>query len=86
MLEMYGYGFLLSLTGYLGVNLVLTLVRVAGAFAAVTVMFTIQLDSFRYFNFNSDIHIFTNWQVTTCRKALSIIVSFIFFTKPFTIQ
>ena len=36
-LEMYGFGFLLSLTGYLGVNLVLTLVRVAGAFAAVTV-------------------------------------------------
>jgi len=35
--EFYGYGFLLSLTGYLGVNLVLTLVRVAGAFAAVTV-------------------------------------------------
>ena len=34
---MYGFGFLLSLTGYLGVNLVLTLVRVAGAFAAVTV-------------------------------------------------
>lgn len=35
---MYGLGFLLSITGYMGVNLVLTLVRVAGAFAAVTVM------------------------------------------------
>ena len=37
-LEVYGYGFLFSLTGYLGVNLVLTLVRTAGAFAAVTVI------------------------------------------------
>lgn len=36
--EMYGYGFFLSLTGYLGLNLVLTLVRVSGAFAAVTVI------------------------------------------------
>lgn len=35
---MYGYGFFLSLTGYLGLNLVLTLVRVSGAFAAVTVI------------------------------------------------
>ncbi|EFX72822.1 hypothetical protein DAPPUDRAFT_215749 [Daphnia pulex] len=58
--SIYGLGFLLSITGYMGVNLVLTLVRVAGAFAAVT--------------------------VTTCRKALSIVVSFIFFTKPFTPQ
>lgn len=40
--------------------MVLTLVRVAGAFAAVT--------------------------VTTFRKALSIVVSFIFFAKPFTFQ
>lgn len=36
-LEMYGYGFLFSLTGYLGVSFVLTLVRTVGAFAAVTV-------------------------------------------------
>jgi hypothetical protein len=36
--SIYGLGFLLSITGYMGVNLVLTLVRVAGAFAAVTVM------------------------------------------------
>lgn len=36
-LEVYGYGFILSLAGYCGLNLVLTLVRVAGAFAAVTV-------------------------------------------------
>lgn len=38
-LEMYIYGFFLSLTGYLGLNMVLTLVRVAGAFAAVTVCY-----------------------------------------------
>ena len=36
--SVYGLGFLLSFTGYIGVNLVLTLVRVAGAFAAVTVI------------------------------------------------
>ncbi|KAK4024264.1 adenosine 3'-phospho 5'-phosphosulfate transporter 2 [Daphnia magna] len=58
--SIYGLGCLLSFTGYVGVNLVLTLVRVAGAFAAVT--------------------------VTTFRKALSIVVSFIFFAKPFTFQ
>ncbi|KAF6203320.1 hypothetical protein GE061_003738 [Apolygus lucorum] len=58
--QMYGYAFLFSLSGYLGVNVVLTLVRTCGALAAVT--------------------------VTTCRKAVSIIISFIFFSKPFTIQ
>jgi solute carrier family 35 (adenosine 3'-phospho 5'-phosphosulfate transporter), member B3 len=59
-METYGYGFLLSVTGYLGIQVVLTLVRNTGATTAVT--------------------------VTTTRKALSIAVSFIFFTKPFTIQ
>jgi len=59
-LEMYGYGFLFSLTGYLGVNLVLTLVRTVGAFAAVT--------------------------VTTFRKAITIVLSFYLFAKPFTMQ
>lgn len=58
--ETYGYGFLLSVTGYLGIQVVLQLVRTAGATTAVT--------------------------VTTFRKALSIAVSFIFFTKPFTWQ
>lgn len=58
--ETYGYGFLLSVTGYLGIQVVLTLVRNTGATTAVT--------------------------VTTTRKAMSIAVSFIFFTKPFTMQ
>lgn len=58
--EVYGYGFLLSVTGYLGIQVVLTLVRKTGATTAVT--------------------------VTTTRKAMSIAVSFIFFTKPFTMQ
>lgn len=57
---MYGYGFFLSVTGYLGIQVVLTLVRKTGATTAVT--------------------------VTTTRKAISIAVSFIFFTKPFTMQ
>ncbi|CAA9993883.1 unnamed protein product [Nesidiocoris tenuis] len=58
--HIYGYALLFSLSGYLGVNVVLTLVRTCGALAAVT--------------------------VTTCRKAISIVISFIFFSKPFTIQ
>lgn len=58
--ETYGYGFFFSLTGYLGIQIVLTLVRSSGASVAAT--------------------------VTTARKAVSIAVSFIFFTKPFTIQ
>lgn len=56
----YGYAFLFSLTGYLGINIVLHLVKHFGALIAVT--------------------------VTTCRKAVTIIISFIFFAKPFTYQ
>jgi adenosine 3'-phospho 5'-phosphosulfate transporter B3 len=58
--KMYGYALIFSLTGYLGIQIVLTLVRTCGAFVAVT--------------------------VTTCRKAVTIIVSFLFFSKPFTFQ
>lgn len=58
--QLYGYAFIFSLTGYLGIQIVLTLVRISGAYAAVT--------------------------VTTCRKAITIVISFIFFNKPFTLQ
>ncbi|CAG9855583.1 unnamed protein product [Phyllotreta striolata] len=58
--KMYGYAFLFSITGYLGIQIVLTLVRTTGAFAAVT--------------------------VTTCRKAVTIIISFVLFNKPFIFQ
>ncbi|XP_057669597.1 adenosine 3'-phospho 5'-phosphosulfate transporter 2 [Diorhabda carinulata] len=58
--KMYGYAFIFSFTGYLGIQIVLTLVRTSGAFAAVT--------------------------VTTCRKAVSIVISFMFFSKPFIFQ
>ncbi|RZC40279.1 adenosine 3'-phospho 5'-phosphosulfate transporter [Asbolus verrucosus] len=58
--KMYGYALIFSLTGYLGIQIVLTLVRTCGAFAAVS--------------------------VTTCRKAVTIIISFVFFSKPFTFQ
>ncbi|VDK31923.1 unnamed protein product [Anisakis simplex] len=44
--------------GYLGVNVVLSLVRTSGALLAVT--------------------------VTTVRKAITIVVSFVMFAKPFT--
>ncbi|VDN03939.1 unnamed protein product [Thelazia callipaeda] len=59
-LLIYGYSILFSISGYLGLNTVLSLVRTQGALIAVT--------------------------VTTVRKAVSIIISFIFFSKPFTIQ
>ncbi|GJQ68395.1 Papst2 [Trypoxylus dichotomus] len=58
--ELYGCALLFSVTGYLGIQVVLTLVRTCGAFVAVT--------------------------VTTCRKAVTMIISFIFFSKPFTFQ
>ncbi|CAD7083300.1 unnamed protein product [Hermetia illucens] len=58
--ETYGYAFLFSLSGYLGIQFVLTLVRTCGAPLAAT--------------------------VTTARKAVTIAISFVFFTKPFTIQ
>jgi len=58
--ETYGYAALFSLAGYLGVNLVLALVRSFGALVAVT--------------------------VTTLRKAVSIVLSFLLFAKPFSWQ
>ncbi|OWF42137.1 Adenosine 3'-phospho 5'-phosphosulfate transporter 2 [Mizuhopecten yessoensis] len=58
--ETYGYAVIFSVFGYLGVNVVLSLVKTFGALIAVT--------------------------VTTCRKAVTIILSFMFFTKPFTYQ
>lgn len=51
---------LFSLSGYLGVGVVLTLVRSCGAFAAVT--------------------------VTTARKAVTVLLSFLLFHKPWTWQ
>ena len=56
----YGSAFLFSISGYLGMQIVLTLVRTFGAFITVT--------------------------VTSFRKALSIVISFLLFSKPFTIQ
>jgi len=58
--ETYGYALIYSITGYLGIQVVLTLVRTCGALAAAT--------------------------VTTARKAVTIALSFLFFTKPFTMQ
>ncbi|CAG5115130.1 unnamed protein product [Candidula unifasciata] len=54
--ETYGYASIFSITGYLGVYIVLTMVKSFGA-----------------------------W-VTTCRKAVTIVLSFVFFSKPFTFQ
>ncbi|KAK0168670.1 hypothetical protein PV327_002447 [Microctonus hyperodae] len=60
LVETYGYALLFSLSGYLGIQIVLTLVQSSGAFVAAT--------------------------VTTCRKAVTIIISFLIFYKPFTTQ
>ncbi|XP_068618474.1 adenosine 3'-phospho 5'-phosphosulfate transporter 2 [Battus philenor] len=57
---MYMNIFLLSVSGYMGLQAVLTLVRICGATVAVT--------------------------VTTMRKAFSIIISFLLFSKPFVFQ
>ncbi|CAH2242750.1 adenosine 3'-phospho 5'-phosphosulfate transporter 2 [Pararge aegeria] len=57
---MYLNIFLLSVSGYMGLQAVLTLVRICGATVAVT--------------------------VTTMRKALSIVISFLLFSKPFVFQ
>lgn len=59
-METYGYAAIYAFLGYIGVNVVLTLVRISGALVAVT--------------------------VTTMRKAVTIIFSFYFFAKPFTIN
>lgn len=59
-IETYGYAFLFSITGYLGIQFVLTLVRTCGATLAAT--------------------------VTTARKAVTIALSFVFFSKPFSFQ
>ncbi|XP_077990937.1 adenosine 3'-phospho 5'-phosphosulfate transporter 2-like [Glandiceps talaboti] len=58
--QTYGYAFIFSVTGYLGISFVLALVKSFGALVAVT--------------------------VTTCRKAVTMVLSFMFFTKPFTIN
>ncbi|XP_045496172.1 adenosine 3'-phospho 5'-phosphosulfate transporter 2 [Colias croceus] len=57
---MYSNIFFLSVCGYMGLQAVLTLVRICGATVAVT--------------------------VTTMRKALSIVISFLLFSKPFVFQ
>ncbi|EYB83992.1 hypothetical protein Y032_0324g2513 [Ancylostoma ceylanicum] len=56
----YGYALIFGFLGYLGVNVVITLIKVCGALVAVT--------------------------VTTLRKALTIVLSFILFSKPFTVD
>jgi len=58
--QTYGYAAIFSILGYLGISVVLTLVRTQGALIAVT--------------------------VTTTRKAVTIVLSFIFFAKPFTVN
>jgi len=56
-LRTYGYGLLFSVFGYLGIDIVLTLIKEYGALICVT--------------------------VTTCRKAITIVLSFTLFSKPF---
>jgi len=59
-LPTYGYGLIFSVFGYLGIDIVLTLIKEYGALICVT--------------------------VTTCRKAITIILSFILFSKPFIFE
>ena len=75
--EVYGLAMIFSLTGYLGVNCVLVLLKCSGALTTVTGMDHVSSTS-------HDTPFIP--LVTTFRKALSIVISFLFFTKPFTIQ
>lgn len=59
-MQTYGYALLFSIFGYLGIDIVLTLIKEYGALICVT--------------------------VTTCRKAVTIILSFILFSKPFIFE
>uniref|UniRef100_A0A1S4LYF4 Adenosine 3'-phospho 5'-phosphosulfate transporter 2 n=1 Tax=Ixodes scapularis TaxID=6945 RepID=A0A1S4LYF4_IXOSC len=59
-METYGYGTVFAIVGYFGVQFVLTLINMTGAFVTVT--------------------------VTTFRKTVSIILSFMLFAKPFSFQ
>ncbi|CAF1412235.1 unnamed protein product [Rotaria sordida] len=59
-LSTYGYALILSIFGYLGIDVVLNLIKEYGALICVT--------------------------VTTCRKAITIILSFTLFSKPFVID
>ncbi|CAF2725880.1 unnamed protein product [Rotaria sp. Silwood2] len=56
-LPTYGYALLFSILGYLGIDVVLSLIKEYGALICVT--------------------------VTTCRKVITIVLSFTFFSKPF---
>lgn len=58
--QAYGLSFIFSISGYLGITFVLTLIKAFGALVAVT--------------------------VTTGRKAVTMVLSFMFFAKPFTIN
>jgi adenosine 3'-phospho 5'-phosphosulfate transporter B3 len=58
--QTYGYGLIFSIFGYLGIDIVLTLIKEYGALICVT--------------------------VTTCRKAITIILSFTLFSKPFVFE
>ncbi|CAF1409503.1 unnamed protein product [Rotaria magnacalcarata] len=55
--QTYGYGLIFSIFGYLGIDIVLTLIKEYGALICVT--------------------------VTTCRKSITIVLSFTLFSKPF---
>ncbi len=59
-MQTYGYGLIFSIFGYLGIDIVLTLIKEYGALICVT--------------------------VTTCRKAITIILSFTLFSKPFIFE
>lgn len=89
--ETYLYALVFSITGYLGVNIVLTLVKSFGALPAVTGdnswkvydKITPERDLIKAIVFDVSYFVIA---VTTGRKAVTIVLSFLFFTKPFTMQ
>ncbi len=97
----YGYAFLFSLTGYFGISFVLALIKLFGALVAVTGKISPLFWKY-FWDGHSNLVNKGKWingltflffslffflsPVTTGRKAMTIVLSFLFFSKPFTFQ
>lgn len=81
---MYMMATIFSLTGYLGINFVLVLVRSFGALLAVTGIYILTVILNMYMIILLQLNYCST--VTTFRKAVTMVLSFLLFTKPFTSQ
>ena len=88
--QAYGLSFIFSVSGYLGITFVLTLIKAFGALVAVTGepynLNPIFNSSYPKLLYTVNNGAFYPLSVTTGRKAVTMVLSFIFFAKPFTIK